>query len=103
MSRPPDWSKHFHVFCDVSNVAVRSALCQSTLEEGKDQPIAYGSKQLTSVERKYSITKREYLAMVFSIKKIWHYLMCNPVLFFVNHIAIKYLINKDELIGRLAR
>ena len=25
--RPPDWDKHFHVFCDASNVAVGSTLC----------------------------------------------------------------------------
>ena len=28
--------------------------------------------------------------------------MCNPVVFFVDHIAIKYLVNKPELSGRLA-
>jgi hypothetical protein len=27
--RPPDWNKHFYVFCDASNVMVDSALCQS--------------------------------------------------------------------------
>ena len=31
--RPPDWEKHFHVFCDASNVAVGSGLCQSTGEK----------------------------------------------------------------------
>ena len=33
----------FHVFCDASNVAVGSALCQSTGEKWKDQLIAYAS------------------------------------------------------------
>ena len=41
--------------------------------------------------------------MVFSVKKFRHYLMCNPVVFFVDHMAIKYLVNKAELSGRLAR
>ena len=41
--------------------------------------------------------------MVFSVKKFCHYLMCNPVVFFVDHMAIKYLVNKAELSGRLAR
>ena len=45
--RPPDWDKPFHVYCDASNVAVGSALCQSTGENGKDQPVAYASRQLT--------------------------------------------------------
>ena len=41
--------------------------------------------------------------MVFSVKKFRHYLICNPVVFFVDHMAIKYLVNKAELSGRLAR
>ena len=101
--RPPDWEKPFHVFCDASNVAVGSALCQATRENEKHQLVAYGSKQLTPVERNYSTTETECLAMVFSVKKFRHYLICNPVVFFVDHITIKYLVNKAELSGRLAR
>lgn len=103
MLRPPDWDKLFHVFCNDSNVVVRSALYQSTGERGKNVFIPYASKQLTLAERNYSTTKRECLAMVSSVKKFCHYLVCNPVVFFVNHIAIKYLINKAELSERLAR
>ena len=29
--------------------------------------------------------------------------MCNLIVFFVDHMAIKYLVNKAELSGRLAR
>jgi hypothetical protein len=79
--RPPDWDKHFHVFCDANNVAVCNPLCQLTGEKGKDQLIAYASKQLTPAERNYYITERECLAMVFSVKKFRHYLICNQVIF----------------------
>ena len=41
--------------------------------------------------------------MVFSVKKFRHYVICNPMVFFVEHMAIKYLVNKPELSGRLAR
>ena len=41
--------------------------------------------------------------MVFSVKKFMHYLIFNPVVFFVNHMAIDYLVNKANLSGRLAR
>lgn len=100
---PPDWNKFFHVFCDASNVAVGSALYQSTSERGKNESIFFASKQLTPAEMNYSTTKRKCLAMVFSVKKFRHYLVCNPIVFFVNHMAIKYLINKAELSERLAR
>jgi hypothetical protein len=90
------------VFCDASNVAV-GALCLSTEKKDKDQPLAYANKQLTPAKRNYFTTKRECLAMVFSVKKFMHYIMYNPVVFFVDHMAIKYLVNKAELSRRLAR
>ena len=37
--RPPDWTKHFHVFFDASNVAVDSVLCQSTRKKSKTNPL----------------------------------------------------------------
>ena len=40
--------------------------------------------------------------MVFSVKKFCHYLMCNLVVFFVDHMAIKFLVNKTKLSGSLA-
>jgi hypothetical protein len=99
---PPDWNKPFHVYCDVSEVAVGSALCQPN-EDGKDHPIAFASKQLTNAERNYTTTERECLAMVFSVKKFRHYLLMNPVVFFVDHMALRYIVNKPDLSGRLAR
>lgn len=68
--RPPNWNVPFHVFCDASAVAIGSALCQSSGEKGKDQPVAYASRQLIVAERNYSTTKRECLAMVFSVKNV---------------------------------
>ena len=40
--------------------------------------------------------------MIFVVKKYCHYLLANSVVFFVDHIAIKYIVNKAELSGRLA-
>ena len=73
------------------------------LSNGKKTPVAYASRQLTSTERNYSTTERECLAMVFLVKKFRHYLVCNLVVFFVDHMAIKFLVNKAGLSGRLAR
>ena len=103
MLRPPDWDKPFHVFCDANNVAVGSALCQSTWEKSKDQPIAYASKQLTPDERNHSTIEREPLAMLFSVKKFMHYLICNPAVFFCRPYDDKVFINNAKLSGRLAR
>ncbi len=101
--KPPNWEVPFHIYCDASAVAVGSALCQPTDEGKKDYPIAFASKQLNAAEKNYTTTERECLAMVFSVKKFRHYLLLNPIVFFVDHMAIKYLVNKADLSGRIAR
>jgi hypothetical protein len=101
--RTPVWDRPFHIYCDASAVAVGSALCQPADDGGRDHPIAFSSKQLSAAERNYTTTERECLAMVFSVKKYRHYLLMNQVVFFVDHMAIRYLVNKPELSGRLAR
>jgi hypothetical protein len=80
-----------------------SALCQPADDGGRDYPVAFSSKQLSAAERNYTTTEHECLAMIFSVKKYRHYLLLNPVVFFVDHMAIRYLVNKPELSGRLAR
>jgi len=68
----------------------------------KIHPIAFTSRQLTVAEQNYSTTERECLAMVFSVIKFRHYLLLNLVVFFVDHMALRYLVNKLDLSGRLA-
>ena len=101
--RPPDWNCPFHLYCDASAVAVGVALCQPANDGGSDHPIAFASRQLSAAERNYTTTERECLAMIFALKKFRHYLLMNKVVFFVDHMAIRYLVNKPELSGRLAR
>ncbi len=99
---PPNWDLPFHVYYDASKVAIGSVLCQPIGENHKVHPIAFASRQLTATERNYSTTERECLAMVFIVKKFRHYLLLNPVVFFIDHMALKYLVNKLDLSGRLA-
>ena len=78
-------------------------MCQPAKDGGGDHPIAFASKQLTDAEWNYTTTEREALAMVFSVKKFRHYLLMNKVIFFVDHMALRYLVNKLDLSGWLAR
>ena len=80
-----------------------SALCQPFGDGKKDRPIAFASRQLTRAERNYSTTEREALAMVFSIKKYRHYLLLSKVVFYVDLMALRYLVNKPDLSGWIAR
>lgn len=55
-----------------------------------NQPIAYALRLL----KNYTTTKREALAMVYAIKKNQCYLLGNQFMFYVDDLALQYLINK---------
>jgi hypothetical protein len=47
--------------------------------------------------------KIEALAIVYALHKFKHYLLNNMFTFFVDHMALVYLVNKPQVSGRLAR
>ena len=68
-----------------------------------DYPIVYSSRKLNKVERNYSTTEREELGMVFVLQKYQNYLLDNPFIFYIDHQALKYLVNKPLHHGRIYR
>ncbi|KAL3677541.1 hypothetical protein R1sor_027489 [Riccia sorocarpa] len=58
---------------------------------------------LNKSERDYTTTEREALAMVYAVKKFKSYLQGNKFVFFVDHQALTYLVNKVHITGRTAR
>jgi hypothetical protein len=98
----PRWKEMFHVYVDASNVAIGSVLSQKDAK-GCDHPIYYASRQLIPAERNYTVTEREALGMIYSVQKFRHYLLGYPFVFHVDHDALKYMINKPQLSGRIAR
>ena len=99
---PPDWSKPFEVHVDASNFTIGSVLSQKN-EEGHDRPIYFSSRQLSGAEKNYSVTEREGLGMVYSVQKYRHYLLGYKFTFHIDHDALKYMVNKSQLSGRIAR
>jgi hypothetical protein len=99
---PPNWDLPFHVYVDASNIALGCVLSQKDTRN-LDHPIYFASRQLIAAEKNYTTTEREALAMNFAIQKFRHYLLGYPFVFYVDHDALKYLINKPDLSGRLAR
>jgi hypothetical protein len=63
----------------------------------------YSSRLFNSVERNYTTTKREALTMVYALHKFRHYLLGNRFTFYVDHMALVYLVNKPHIFGRLTK
>ena len=99
---PLDWEKEFHVTLDASGWCLGAILWQYDSER-RECPIYYASRQMSQAETKYSTTKREELAVIYACKKFWHYLLGYSIVFHMDHDSLKYLVNKPDLSGRIAR
>ena len=100
--KAPNYNKTFHVHLDASTYAIGCILAQPG-DNHMDFPICYASRQLNTVEKNYSTTKRDGLGMIFAIIKYRHYLLANKFVFFINHQALLYLVNKPCNIGKIVR
>jgi len=98
----PKWSRKFHIHVDASNVVVKSTLSHP-YDDMVDHPNAYSSRKLNKEEINYSMTEHEALTMIFSLQNFWHYLLENPFIFFTDHQALKYLVNKPVHQGKISR
>ncbi len=63
----------------------------------------YACRLLNLVERNYTITEREALAMVYALHKFKHYLLGNQFVFYVDHMALMYLVNKPQVFGKIVK
>jgi hypothetical protein len=63
----------------------------------------FSSRKLSRDECNYTIIEREGLDMVYSLKKFRHYLLGGHFKLFTDHSALKYLVNKPVLEGRICR
>ena len=68
----PDFTKPFILDTDASLDSIGGVLSQEI--DGRERVIAYGSRVLSKTERRYCVTKRELLAIVFFVSQFRHYL-----------------------------
>ncbi len=87
----PKGDLEFHVHIDVSNLAINIMLVQNP--SGKcNQPIVYALQLLKNVEKNYTRIEREVLVYAFH-----KYLFDNKFFFYVDHMALLYLVKKPHL------
>jgi hypothetical protein len=95
----PNWEKKFHVHTNAFNMAIRVTLAQNL--NGKcDQPIAYASQLLNSMEQNYTTTEQKVLAMVYTLHK-FHHCLSTTNLFSMRTTWHDYFVNKPQLFGRI--
>eukprot|EP00253_Pinus_taeda_P016593 PITA_16593 len=98
--RGPNWKLPFHISTDASDTALGAVLGQKGLVP---YAIYYTSKNLTPTELNYTVTEKEFLAVVHAINKFRHYITGYETFVHTDHYAIRYLMNKPVTNGRVTR
>jgi len=56
-----------------------------------------------NIEQNYTTIEKEALAMVYALHKFCHYLLDNKFIFYVDHMALLYLVQKPKVLGLITR
>ncbi|GKC14070.1 reverse transcriptase domain-containing protein [Tanacetum coccineum] len=97
----PNRNLPFELMCDASDFAVGAVLGQ---KDGKNfHPLYFASKTLNSAQQKYTITKKELMAIVFAFDKFRSYLILSKTIVHTDHSALKHIFKKQDEKPRLIR
>ena len=58
--------------------------------------IYYASKTLNEAQRNYTTIEKELLVVVFALDKFRAYLVGSFIVVFTDHLALKYLLTKQD-------
>jgi len=86
---------------EASDFALGGVLHQR--QDGVLKVIGYASRSLTAPERRYCITRRELLGVVFGLRKFRQHLLGRRVVVRTDHAALTHLMRTPEPIGQQGR
>jgi hypothetical protein len=80
-----------------------SALLAQYSDEGKEVACCYLSRTMVGAENNYSPIEKLCLALIFSLKKLRHYMLAHPIQFVARADPVRYVLNQPALIGCLGK
>lgn len=96
----PDFGRDFVLETDASGLNAELSQVQ---EDGRVHPLGYASRALSPSERNYAITELETLAVVWVVTHFCHYLYGHNVKIFMDHTAVKAVLDTPQPNGKHAR
>lgn len=98
----PTWGEPFHIHTDASNFSIGAVLRQKD-ENGAMHAIYNINRNLSLAERNYTMSEKELLVVVYAINKFRRYIIGYKIFIHTDHVAIRYLMNKAIVAGRIIR
>ena len=100
--RIPDFNRMFILDCDASEKAIGAILGQN--DDNNDRyACEYESRVLRGAELNYTVTEKELLAVILGLTKFRVYLLGRKFKIYTDHVALQWIINLKDPIGRLYR
>ncbi len=87
----PDFDKDFEIHFDAFDFAIGGVLVQ----EGK--PMAFESKKLSEMKRRWPIHEKEMWAMIHCLKTWGHYIGSKDVVVWTDNVILKYFAIQPKL------
>ena len=89
----PDFKRPFILHTDASLTGIGACLLQK--HNGVLHPISFFSKCLSETQRNYSVTKREFLALVWGLEQNRHLILGYPVHIYTDHFPLTGILEKQ--------
>ena len=77
---------------DASGYGIAAVLTQVSQEDGKEKPVCFISRKLSEAEQKYSVSEKEFLAVLWSCERLHQYLYGRPFTIKTDHQCLKQLL-----------
>ena len=86
---------------NASDVGIGAVLSQ--VQDGKERVIAYASKKLNAQQQRYSVTRRELLAVITFMNYFRHFLLGQKFLLRTDHGSLRWIFEFKDPRGQVAR
>lgn len=97
----PNFDLPFTIQTDASDYGIAGVLTQ--VQDGHEKVICYVSRSLTKSERRFSVTEKETLAVLFAVEKLRPYVEGTRFTVVTDHYSLKWLFSIKDPVGRIAR
>jgi len=98
---PPRDEGQYVLHMDASDTALGTILQQE--QDGQLRVIGYASRALTTAKRRYCITRKELLGIVYGLKKYRQHLLGREIVVRTDHAALVFLKKTPEPVGQQGR